>query len=128
MTKLDTPVLLTAILALALGTVQAQTLSGTVTNSTTNKPATGDEVILINLTNGMEVAATTKVDSTGKFSFTLKDSNPGGGPHLIRAVHQGVTYHQIAPPGTNSVDVKVYDVSKKVSALSLTGRRHAFPG
>ena len=42
------------------------------------------------------------------------------GPHLIRAVHQGVTYHQIAPPGTNSVEVKVYDVAKKVSALSLT--------
>jgi hypothetical protein len=103
-----------------LASAHAQTLSGTVTNGTTNKPATGDEVILINLTNGMEVAATTKVDSTGKFSFKLSDSNPGGGPHLIRAVHEGVTYHQIAPPGTSSVEVKVYDVSKKVSALSLT--------
>jgi hypothetical protein len=109
---------LAAILALTLASAQAQTLSGSVTNGTTNKPATGDEVLLINLTNGMEIAATTKVDSAGKFSFTLKDAP--GGPHLIRAVHQGVTYHQIAPPGTSSVDVKVYDVAKKISALTLT--------
>jgi hypothetical protein len=96
----------------------AQTLSGTVTNGTSNKPAAGDEVILINLANGMDVAANTKADSAGKFSFTLKDG--AGGPHLIRAVHQGVTYHQIAPPGTSNVDVKVYDVSRKVDGLSLT--------
>jgi hypothetical protein len=120
LTNLAKPALLLFILALSLASAHAQTLSGTVTNGTTNQPAAGDEVILINLTNGMEVAATTKVDSAGKFSFTLKDTNPGGGPRLIRAVHQGVTYHQIAPPGTSSVDVKVYDVSKKVSALSLT--------
>ncbi|MGA7687036.1 MAG: hypothetical protein WCA58_18635, partial [Terriglobales bacterium] len=110
-------VLIAATLFLALS-AHAQTLSGTVTNGTTNKPAAGDEVVLINLTNGMEVAASTKVDSAGKFTFALKDAP--GGPHLIRAIHQGVTYHQIAPPGTSSVEVKVYDVAKKVSALSLT--------
>jgi hypothetical protein len=114
---LNKTALITATLFLALS-AHAQTLSGTVTNGTTNKPAAGDQVILINLTNGMEIAATTKVDSAGKFSFTLKDAP--GGPHLIRAIHQGVTYHQIAPPGTSSVDVKVYDASKKVSGLSLT--------
>lgn len=106
-----------AICALTLY-ASAQTLSGTVTNGTTNKPAAGDEVILINLANGMDVAANTKADSAGKFSFTLKDG--AGGPHLIRAVHQGVTYHQIAPPGTSNVEVKVYDVAKKVDGLSLT--------
>ena len=120
MTKFAQSLTLLAILALSLASAHAQTISGTVTNGTTNKPAAGDEVILINLTNGMEIAATTKVDSTGKFSFKLNDSNPAGGPHLIRAVHEGVTYHQIAPPGTDSVEVKVYDVVKKVSAISLT--------
>ncbi len=95
----------------------AQTLSGTVTNGTTNRPAVGDEVILINLTSGMEIAANTKADSNGKFSFKLTG---GAGPHLIRAVHQGVTYHQIAPPGVSSVDVNVYDVATKVSGLSVT--------
>ncbi|MFZ3265796.1 MAG: hypothetical protein WA172_17450 [Terriglobales bacterium] len=109
-----------ASLFLTLASASAQTLSGTVTNGTTNEPAAGDEVILISLANGMDVAGNTKTDSSGKFSFKLNASNGAGGPHLIRAVHQGVNYHQIAPPGTNSVEVKVYDVAKKVSALSLT--------
>jgi hypothetical protein len=107
--------LLTAILTLALAAA-AQTLTGTVTNGTTNKPAVGDEVLLINLANGMDVGGSTKVDSAGKFSF--KVTVPG--PHLIRAIHQGVTYHQMAPPGTNSVEVNVYDVATKVAALGVT--------
>ena len=119
MTKLALSALLAAIFALAVASAVAQdsTLSGTVTNGTTGKPAVGDQVILINLTNGMEVAANTKADSNGKFSFKITG---GPGPHLIRAVHQGVTYHQMAPPGTNSVDVQVYDVAAKVTGLSVT--------
>jgi hypothetical protein len=97
----------------------AQLLTGTATNGTTNKPAAGDEIILINLSSGMEVAAKTKADSAGKFSFKLSDG-AGAGPHLIRAIHQGVTYHQMAPPGTNSVEVQVYDVAKKITDLSMT--------
>src|SRR5450631_48004 len=116
LTKLAQSALLAAIFSLALASAAAQTLTGTVTNGTTNKPAVGDEVILINLSNGMDIAANTKVDSSGKFSFKLGEV----GPHLIRAVHQGVTYHQMAPPGTNSVDVKVYDVATKVAELNVT--------
>jgi hypothetical protein len=97
----------------------AQVLTGTATNGSTNKPAAGDEIILINLSNGMEIAAKTKADSAGKFSFKLSDG-AGAGPHLIRAIHQGVTYHQMAPPGTNSVEVQVYDVAKKITDLSMT--------
>ena len=116
MTKFEKSIFLTAILSLTLGSAAAQTLTGTVTNGTTNKPAAGDEVILINLANGMDVAGSTKVDSNGKFSF--KVTVPG--PHLIRAVHQGVTYHQMAPPGVNTADVNVYDVATKVTDLSVT--------
>jgi len=117
LTKLAKFAALAAILSLALASAPAQTLTGTVTNGTTNKPAAGDEVILINLTTTMEVAATTKADSSGKFSFQL--TGPAG-PHLIRAVHQGVTYHQMAPPGVNTADVNVYDVATKVTGLSVT--------
>jgi hypothetical protein len=108
--------ILVAALSLSLA-VTAQTLTGTVTNATINKPATGDEVVLINLANGMDVAGSTKVDASGKFSFTA--SGPAG-PRLIRAIHQGVTYHQMAPPGVSSVDVNVYDVATKISGLSVT--------
>ncbi len=116
MTELAKSTLIAAIFALALASAAAQTLTGTVTNGTTNKPAVGDEVILINLANGMDVAGSTKADSNGKYSF--KVTVPG--PHLIRAVHQGVTYHQMAPPGTNTADVQVYDVATKITGLSLT--------
>jgi len=119
LTKLAHSLFLAAIfsLTIATSTAAAQTLTGTVTNGTTNKPAAGDEVLLIDFSSGMNVAASTKADSAGKFSFTL--TGPPG-PHLLRAVHQGVTYHQMATPGTNSVDVNVYDVAPKVSGLSVT--------
>ena len=35
-------------------------------------------------------------------------------------IHQGVTYHRMAPPGTTSVEVQVYDVAKKVEGISVT--------
>ena len=117
MTKFAHSALLAAILSLAVATAPAQTLTGTVTNGTTGKPAAGDEVILINISNGMDVAGSTKADSNGKFSFELTG---GPEPHLIRAVHQGVNYHQMAPPGVNSADIQVYDVAPKVTGLSVT--------
>jgi hypothetical protein len=116
LTKLAKFVLLAATIALCVSSA-AQTLSGTVTNATVNKPAAGDPVELINIANGMDVAGTAKADSAGKFSFTL--TGPPG-PHLVRATHQGVTYFQFAPPGTSNVELKVYDVAKKVEGLSLT--------
>jgi hypothetical protein len=116
LTKIARFALLSAILAFSIAG-HTQTLTGTVTNGTTNKPAAGDEVLLIDFSSGMNVAASTKADGSGKFSFAI--TGPPG-PRLIRAVHQGVTYHQMAPPGTNSVDVNVYDVAQKVSALSVT--------
>ena len=94
----------------------AETITGTVKNATTGKPAAGDEVVFIKLGNGMEEAARTKADSKGNFSFKYDDQ----GPHLIRAIHQGVTYHRMAPPGTTSVEVEVNDVAKKVDGVSLT--------
>jgi len=93
----------------------AQTLTGTVKNSTTGKPAGGDEVVLLTLGQGMEEAGRTKADSKGNFSFKLDAQ----GPHLVRAIHQGVTYHRMAPPGTTSVEVEVYDVAKQVENLEV---------
>jgi len=92
----------------------AAALTGTVSNGTTNKPSTGDEVILIKLASGMEEVGHTKTDAQGKFTFNFDDANA---PHLIRAIHQGVTYHQMAPLGSNSVSVQVYDVSEKVEGV-----------
>ena len=95
----------------------AQIITGTLTNRTTNKPAAGDEVVLLTLGQGMEEAGRTKADAKGSFTFNVADANT---PHLLRAIHQNVTYHRMAPPGTTSVEVEVYDVSKKLDALRVT--------
>jgi hypothetical protein len=117
LTKLAKFAALAAIFSLTLASATAQTLTGTVTNGTTNKPAAGDEVLLIEFTSGMNVAATTNADANGKFSFPLSGAPA---PHLIRAIHQGVTYHQMAPPGVNTADVNVYDVAPKITGLGVT--------
>jgi hypothetical protein len=94
----------------------AQTLTGTVKNSTTGKPAAGDDVVLLSLGQGMEESGRTKADAKGRFSFKLDNAQ---GPHLVRVIHQDVTYHRMAPPGTTSVEVEVYDVDKKVEGIEV---------
>lgn len=107
--------LLIAFMLLLASPAFAQTLAGTVKNGTTGKSAAGDEVVLLSLGQGMEEAGRTKADAKGNFSFKLD----GQGPHLIRVIHQEVTYHRMAPPGTTSVEVQVYDVGKKVEGIEV---------
>jgi hypothetical protein len=107
--------LLIAFTILFASLASAQTLTGTVKNATTGKPAAGDEVVLLSLGQGMEEAGRTKADAKGNFTFKL-DSE---GPHLVRVIHQEVTYHRMAPPGTTSVEVEVYDVGKKVEGIEV---------
>jgi len=102
---------------LFLASASAQTLTGTVKNGTTSKPAAGDDVVLLSLGQGMQESGRTQTDAKGNFSVKLDNASS---PHLVRIIHQGVTYHKMAPPGTTSVDVDVYDVSKKVQGISVT--------
>lgn len=96
----------------------AGTVTGTVTNGTSGKPAAGVDVILIQLQGTMKPVATTKTDSAGRYSF----DNPalGAGPMLIRAVYRGVNYHEPATPGKTTVDVQVFEPTDKASAFSVT--------
>jgi len=95
----------------------AQNITGTVTNKTSNKPSGGDEIVLLKLGQGMDEAGRTKTDSTGKFSFKDVDQSS---PHLVRVIHQGVTYHAQVPPGRSTADVDVFDAAKKIDNLSAT--------
>lgn len=92
----------------------AQTLTGTVRNATTGKPAAGDEVVLLKLSQGMEEAARTTSDAAGRFSFEGADA---AAQHLVRVNHQNVNYHRPAPPGATSVEVEVFDVAEKVDGV-----------
>jgi len=90
-------------------------ITGTVTNKTTDRPSSSDDVVLLKLSEGMQEAARTKTDSKGKFTLPLPDD---GGQHLVRVTHQGVNYFKPAPAGTTSVQVEVYDAAKQVEGVS----------
>jgi len=99
----------------------AQNIAGTVTNSTTGKPAAADEVTLLSLSQGMQEIASAKTDTQGHFSFAAPaDANA---PHMVRVTHDGVNYFpQGGPlmPGATTAAITVYDSAKKVDGLSQT--------
>src|ERR1051326_4699161 len=107
-----------AALVLAVSTyASAQTLSGTVTNGTTGKPAAGDDVVLLSLSSGMNESARSKTDAAGNFSFELKET----GPHLVRVMHQGVNYFPGGgpiPPNRTTTAIAVYDAASKLDAVA----------
>jgi 5-hydroxyisourate hydrolase-like protein (transthyretin family) len=95
----------------------ADSITGTVTNKTTNKPAAGDDVVLIRLQQGMQEAARTKTDSKGRFTLEVP-ANESQAIHLVRVTHDKANYFRPAPPGTQSVEVDVYNAAAKVKGVS----------
>ena len=94
---------------------QAATISGTVTNKTTGKPAAGDTVALLDVQAGMAEVAHAKTNAQGHYSM----DEPGPGPYLVRVTHQGAGYFIAAPQGGGSGDIPVYDVSAKVKGVNI---------
>jgi hypothetical protein len=86
-----------------------------VTNKTTGKPSSGDTVVLIDVQAGMGEAAHATTDANGKYSL----NEPGAGPYLIRATHQGATYFIGAPQGNAPGEITVYDAAAKVEGIAL---------
>jgi hypothetical protein len=100
----------------AVGAIaQASTVTGTVTNKTTGKPSAGDTVVLVDVQAGMGEVAHATTDANGHYSL----AEPGNGPYLIRAAHQGATYFIGAPQGNAQGDITVYDGAAKVDGISL---------
>jgi hypothetical protein len=99
----------------ALPAFAASTLTGTVTNGTSNKPSSGDTVTLIRLAQGMQEATHTTTDSKGRYTLDVPDE----GIHLVRVTHEGANYFKPAPPGTQSVDIDVYEVGANVKGVEL---------
>lgn len=114
--------LTTFLLVLALASfAMAQNITGTVTNGTTGKPATGDEVTLLSLSQGMQEVGSTKTDAQGK--FTLKAPADANVPHMVRVTHGGVSYFPRGGPlmpGKTTSEVTVFDAAKKVDGVSQT--------
>ena len=92
---------------------QASTITGTVTDKTTGKPAVGDTVALVDPQAGMSEVAHAVTDARGHYSL----NKPGSGPALLRATHQGAPYFIAAPEGNGAGDIAVYDVAAKVTGV-----------
>jgi hypothetical protein len=93
----------------------AGTVTGVVTNKTNNKPSGGDDVVLLQLAQGMQELARTKTDSRGRFSIEV----PADGLHLLRVTHDKANYFKPIQPGTQSVDIDVYSASPNVEGVAL---------
>ena len=97
----------------ALSSFAADAVSGKVRNQTTNKPAAGDEVILLRLENGMEEEAHTRTDTQGQFVLPISVANA---KHVIRVLHKGVNYDQ----GLNAkgpLEISVFDTVARIQNL-----------
>lgn len=102
---------------------QEQGIKGLVSNATTRQPAAGDDVVLLNLNQGMQEAARTKTNARGEFSFATADSTA---PHLIRVRHQDVNYFEQVPPGTHSVQITVFNAAAKVGDVKLMDQSQVY--
>ncbi len=91
----------------------AQPITGTVINRTNGKPAAGDEVVLIQLQQGMQESTRSTTDSRGHFTLQVPDD----GIHLVRVTHQKATYFQPVQPGQSTVAVTVYDAGPQVDGV-----------
>jgi hypothetical protein len=94
----------------------ADSITGVVTNKTTNRPAAGDDVVLIRLAQGMQEASRTKTDAKGHFTLQVPDGD--NGLHLVRVTHDKANYFRPAPAGTQSVEVEVFNAAAKVKGVS----------
>ncbi len=77
----------------------------------------GIDVILIQLQGGMQPVINSKTDAQGQFTF--EHPSLGAQPMLVRAVYRGVNFHQPVPPGTNELQVEVFDPSQDAKTITV---------
>jgi hypothetical protein len=105
-----------ALICLAVSAV-AGPVTGTITNATTGKPASGATVTVLDPMAGMMEVGNGKADAQGHYSI---DVPPAKGPRLVRAERSGVNYFKMIPPGTENADLEVYDAASSVKGIKGT--------
>ena len=106
----STLILLSSLAAAAFAT----TITGTVTNGTTGRPAGGTTVTLLDPMAGMLEVGTVKTDAAGQFSI---EAPAARGPRLVRAERGGVNYFTMITPGSDSAQLSVYDAASSVEGI-----------
>ena len=114
---LRSKLLLSCLLALLCvsATAFSQPVTGIVTNKTTGKPSGGDDVVLLQLAQGMQELSRTKTDGKGHFTIDV----PADGLHLLRVTHDKANYFKPVQPGTQSVEMDVYSAAASVQGVQL---------
>ena len=92
----------------------AAEVSGKVINKTIERPAAGDEVLLMDVSADMRVSGRTRSDSSGNFRFRVARE---GIPWLITVTHAGVRYAAAVPAGDRSTEVGVFDKTDSTAAV-----------
>jgi hypothetical protein len=101
-------------LLLSAATALAATITGTVTDRTTDKPSAGDTIAVINTAQSMDEIAKATSDAKGRFTVTA----PDGGQILLHVTHGGAEYFKSVSPGSNTADIDVYDSAKKIDGIT----------
>ena len=105
--------LVTMCSAMALA---ADSIRGVARNQTSGSPATGDQVILLGLDQGMQEEARTTTDPQGAFTLPLLFPDKS---YLVRVLHQGVDYDQRASAG-DTVSIDIFESAAKVEGVTGT--------
>ena len=96
-------------------------MDGTVINRSTGKPQPGVSITLVKPgQQGMQTIGTTVSDATGRFVF--EKDEPGGGPQLLQASYNGVTYNKLMTPNipTSNVELEVFEATKSPAVARVT--------
>jgi hypothetical protein len=94
----------------------ANSITGSVRNQSRGEPASGDDVILIRLDRGMQEEGRAKTDAQGTFTLSVRYPDK---PHLVRVLHQGVSYDQQTSAG-QTLSIQVFDAVTHVRGISGT--------
>lgn len=70
--------------------------------------------MLIRLQQGMQESTRTKTDSRGRFTLDVPDD----GIHLVRVTHDKANYFKPVQPGTQSIEMDVFNAAAKVKGVS----------
>ncbi|MBZ5663093.1 MAG: hypothetical protein LAO30_00675 [Acidobacteriia bacterium] len=104
---------LIAILSLLTSVSAASTIAGTVMNLSSNKPSSGDQVILYRVDQTMHEVARAKSDAQGAFQF----ERPAGSRYLVAVFHQNVSYHTPLLAGSEPITVSVYNAVPRLAVV-----------
>jgi len=111
--------MLGAVCAILVTGSLAQTLTGVVTNKTDNKPAAGDDVVLLKLAQGMQELARATTDSKGRYTLKIP-ADEASSMHLVRVTHDRANYFSPVPPNTAKVDVEVYTAAQQLDGIVVS--------